>query len=297
MASLTGKSGTVSGARRWRLALGVCAALCAGMVALTALAPPAEALRVSMKRIVFEGPVRSDVITIINNSAEEQTYRLGWKRYKMTEDRALVSLEDDEDAEGVEWAEEMVRFAPRRVTVPAGASQQIRLLLRRPRDLPTGEYRAHLWIVTEEKPREFVPDDSETQTTHSVRLSMLPAVSMPVFVRNGNLTAAARISDLAVRHISGTEGRVNMMLHRDGDRSLYGDVRVVCTGSGSEYVAHETRGLAVYTEVNRRAVNVTYRFPAEQAANCRTVRVEYKADNDDRQYGGQVMAQATASIN
>ena len=52
----------------------------------------------------------------------------------------------------------MIRYAPRRVTVPPGGSQQIRILLRRPRDLEPGEYRSHLWIVTEQAAKEFVPE-------------------------------------------------------------------------------------------------------------------------------------------
>ena len=108
----------------------------------------AGAVRVSLKRIIFEGPVRSEILTLINNTGETQTYRLGWKKYKMDERNSLRALADDKDDGSILWADKMLRFAPRRVTIPAGGSQQIRLLLRRPSDIQEAEYRSHLWIVT-----------------------------------------------------------------------------------------------------------------------------------------------------
>lgn len=90
------------------------------------IASEAQALRVSMKRIVFEGPKRSDIISIINNTSQEQTYRMGLKHYRMDAERSLVKLEGPDDPAGadIKWADEMIRYAPRRVTVPPGGSDR-----------------------------------------------------------------------------------------------------------------------------------------------------------------------------
>jgi len=252
----------------------------------------AQALRLSMKRIVFEGPKRSDIITIMNNTAKEQTYRLGWRHYRMDENRSLVHIPDGQDTSGIKWADEMIKYAPRRVTIPPGGSQQIRLLLRRPRDLAPGEYRAHLWIVTETETADFAAEKAQ-KGQQSFRLTMQPALTLPVFVRHGDLTAKASITDAKLTKTQ-TGGNISFILNREGDRSLYGDLRIVCTASGKEFEASYTRGTAVYTEVKRRILDYDFNFPPEQAANCSRVRVEYIADKDDTLYGGQVMAQATA---
>lgn len=256
----------------------------------------AQALRISMKRIIFEGPKRSDIITIMNNTAREQTYRLGWRHYRMDEERSLVRVDENDPAmEDFNWADDMIRYAPRRVTVPPGGSQQIRILLRRPRDLAEGEYRSHLWIVTEAPTEEFAPGDAETAGQQSFQLSMMPALTLPIFVRHGDLTASARITDMTLAQTD-EGGSVSFNLHREGNRSLYGDLKVICTGGSQEYVANHTRGIAVYTEVNRRFFEFDFTYPPEHAADCRKVRVEYVADSDDNQYSGQVMAQASASM-
>lgn len=252
----------------------------------------AQALRISMKRVVFEGPKRSDIITIMNNTANEQTYRLGWRHYRMDEEKSLVQVKDaDMNSVPIKWADDMIRFAPRRVTVPPGGSQQIRLLLRRPRDLAAGEYRSHLWVITETEAEKFEADQSQKSGKQSFRLTMQPALTLPIFVRSGDLKATASITDA---HLTKTSdgGAVKFVLHRDGDRSLYGDLKVTCTGGKQEYVAHQIRGIAVYPEVNKRILDYEFTYTPEHAADCTQARIEYVADSDDLQYSGKVMAQA-----
>ncbi len=256
----------------------------------------AQALRVSMKRIIFEGPHRSDIITLMNNSADAKTYRLGWRRYRMDESRSLVNIEGDEAAAAeIKWAEDMIRYAPRRVTIPPGGSQQIRILLRRPRDLEAGEYRAHLWIITETEAEAFSPEDVQRPSGQSFRLTMQPALTMPIFVRHGQLEASARISDAS---LSRTENGAQMSftLHRGGNRSLYGDLVLTCIGGGGDYIARQVRGIAVYPEVDKRFMTQAFTFPPEQASACSRVRVEYIADGNDSQYGGQLLASGEASL-
>lgn len=255
----------------------------------------AQALRISMKRIIFEGPKRSDIITIMNNTAQEQTYRLGWRRYRMDEKRSLVVIpEGDPAAEGIQWADKMIRFAPRRVTVPPGGSQQVRLLLRRPRDLEQGEYRSHLWIITEIETAEFSEQEKAKPGQQAFRLTMQPALTLPVFVRHGDLKASAKMTDAKLTRTElGAE--VSFVLHREGDRSLYGDLRFTCVAGGQEYDVHRIRGIAVYTEVNKRFFDMDVKFPPERANDCSRIRVEYIADKSDILYAGEVMAQAVAS--
>lgn len=261
------------------------------------VASEAQALRISMKRVIFEGPKRSDIISIINNTSQEQTYRLGLKHYRMDERRSLVKLEgrDDPQASGIKWADDMIRYAPRRVTVPPGGSQQIRLLLRRPRDLADGEYRSHLWIITETEAESFEADKPAAAGAQSFRLSMTPAITLPVLVRSGQMTIKSSITNAQLTDVGGGKHKVSFTVNREGNRSLYGDLRIVCAGGG-DYVASNKRGIAVYTELAKRDFSYEYEVPADKAAACRSVRIEYIADKDDAQYRGEVMAQAAASM-
>lgn len=281
----------------WRGARLLTGALCFALVSgVLATGHEAQALRVSMKRIVFEGPKRSDIITIMNNTAEEQTYRLGWRHYRMDETKSLVRIDDgalDSAAGNIKWADDMIRFAPRRVTVPPGGSQQVRVLLRRPRDLAPGEYRSHLWIVTEASAKAFVPDEEKApEGQQSFRLSMLPALTLPVFVRHGDLQASASITEAKLSKTA-KGASVSFILNREGNRSLYGDMNIICTGSGEEYVAAQTRGIAVYTDVSRRILDFNFTYPPEKAAACAKLRIEYSAEKDDPLFQGGIIAQTS----
>jgi len=252
----------------------------------------AGAVRVSMKRIIFEGPVRSEILTIINNTSETQTYRLGWKKYKMSEDSSLKALPEGADDGSVLWADDMLRFAPRRVTIPAGDSQQVRLLLRRPSDIQEAEYRSHLWIITETKPDKF---DIQTQRGEQmIRLAVQPAISLPVFVRHGDLNSSASITDAKLSKIA--KGlKLSFTLNREGGSSVYGDFDFVCKDGASDVVLSQVRGISVYTEINKRYLD--FDIPLSEGQSCQNVGIEYRSDPSDRQHKGAPLATASVALN
>lgn len=262
--------------------------------ALVSSTTPAHAVRVSLKRIVFDSSKRSEILTIINNTSESQTYRLGWRKYRMDEGKTIRALGKDEVANDILWADEMIRFAPRRITVPAGASQQIRLLLRRPKDLQQAEYRAHLWIVSEVKPDAFTADES--QKKQSIRLAVQPSISLPIFVRNGDLNVEASITDAKIaRNDKGLN--VSFKLNRSGDRSIYGDFDFVCTDGGQENVIQQIRGIAVYREVTHR--NLSFNLAktlSGQPVTCSNLNIVYRADPNDPDFRGKLLAQSAAAL-
>ena len=270
----------------------MCAVVCIGFLA-TLLPEPAYAVRVSLKRVVFDKNTRSEILTIINNTGEQQTYRLGWRKYRMDNGKSLRAVRDDEDASDILWADKMIRFAPRRVTIPPGGSQQIRLLFRRPADLKEAEYRAHLWIVSEAKPEAFSTSDGDSE--QSVKLAVQPAISLPIFVRNGELTAKASISNPKLVQKSGMLN-ASFTLNRTGTRSVYGDFDFVCADQGNDVVLHQVRGIAVYMETQSRNLDYDIPLSPQTATSCNSVNIIYRADPKDSDFKGKVLAQATASL-
>ena len=257
-------------------------------------AQDAHAIRVSLRRVVFEGPKKSEVLTIINTTATEQTYRLGWRKYKMHEDKSLRAVEEGQDDGAVPWADKLVRFAPQRIKVPAGGSQQIRILLRRPKNIEDGEYRSHLWIVTESKPDQFkLTQQADGQ--QAVKLAIQPAISLPIFVRIGKLSAETSISNAKMNKTN--EGlNVKLSLNRDGDKSIYGDFDFVCTDGGKNIVMKQVRGIAVYTEIPRRNLSFDIPYSETKLKSCSAMDVVFRADVDDPVHKGAVLAQTSVRL-
>jgi hypothetical protein len=258
--------------------------------AMTAFAPDANALRVTMKRVLFEGSKRADIIVLINNTNEEAVYRLGWRRMRMTETQSIVAVEEGEATPDIKPADDFVKYAPRRVVLPPGGSQQVRLMLRKPQDLPDGEYRSHFWIEPEASAVKFEPKGDNVDATKgpAVQIKMLTGVTMPVIVRTGNLTVTGGIVDGFVTR-GAEKSKAQFTLTREGTRSLYGDLEFTCGAT----VVHKVNGLAVYTEVGKRILDFDINgLPAD----CGTVKVVYKAAEDDAQYRGGVIAEASLPV-
>lgn len=281
-----------------RLAVTGLSAFVAGLLALVVLAPDAQALKVTMKRIVFEGPNRTANLTIINNSAEEQAYRLGWRQMRMTENEALTEVADAADAAGLKPVDDLVRYAPRRIVIAPGGTQQVRLLLRKPADLAEGEYRSHFWIQPEAESVKFEPPTAEEQeaakTKPVIQIKMLTGITLPVIVRHGQMSVKATIGDARVtRDADGKNMNVSFIAGREGNRSVYGDLKFTCNG---DVLAKLVRGVAIYTEVNKRFMNYSVPYPEAGAAACSQLKIEYIADEEDLDLKGQILAAAEVPV-
>ncbi|WP_435641143.1 fimbrial biogenesis chaperone [Micavibrio aeruginosavorus] len=281
---------TKASSRHSPLVRGLC--VTAAALVLTLAANDAQAIRLTMKRVMFEGSQRTADLTIINNTAEEQVYRLGFKTMRMTQGDGLETLEDGVQDPALKSADSMVRFSPRRVTIPAGGSQQVRLMLNKPKDVADGEYRSHFWIRPEAESAKFDPAPQDNAASGpSVQIKMLAGVTLPVFVRVGPMNVTATIANAKAER-KGERIAVSMDINREGNRSLYGDVEFTCNGK----VLHQVRGIAVYTEIAKRTVRLNVPVPKDGFGGCSAMDVIYRAETADAQYKGGVIAQTQVAI-
>lgn len=267
--------------------------LCVMVLGLTvATITPAHALKLTLKRAVFEGNRRAEVITIINNGSEEETYRLGWRALRMTEEAALVPLAADETTAGLMPADQLVRFAPRRIVVPPGGAQQVRLMLTKPADLAPGEYRSHLWLQPEAESVKF-PAPTKGEGQPAVQLKMLTGMTIPVIVRHGETTVKATMSaGRAQAHADKKGAHISFTIGRQGNRSLYGDIKFLC----GDVLAREIKGIALYTEITQRHLAFDIKYPDGNASACPVIHVQYIADAEDQSLKGALLAATEIAV-
>lgn len=247
----------------------------------------AEGLVVAPTRVVFEGRVRSAELTLLNPGAETTTYRLSLMRMRMTDSGAIQEISGP-PLPGEQFAEELIRFSPRQVTLEPGTAQTVRLQVRKPAELASGEYRSHLVFRAlpppGAPPAELSGSKTEPQA-FSVRLSVLYGVSIPVIVRHGEVAAAVRLSSI---ELDRTSGRVRFKLSRSGNASVYGDVRAeVVSEAGQRTEVGRMKGLAVYSPNAQRVVELALSGPVETVPNRATLRVTYARPEQD---GGATLA-------
>jgi hypothetical protein len=262
----------------------VAAALAAA--SLMALASPAEAgigdLLVAPTRIVLDGRKGAEII--LNNIGDEPaTYRISVVFRRMTEEGGLLDVEEPNSSDKL--AEDMIVYAPRRVTLPPHQPQAIRITARPPQGLPDGEYRVHM-LFRAIPPAVPVVAAATQEPVKGIKFQLTPiyGVTIPVIVRLGNLQATAGIANV---HLEKKDGKpaVALDLSRSGSRSTYGEVRVLKAGVKNPIAIQ--KNVAVYTEIGRRHVDVAVdeAFKGEVGG---PVTVQYVETFDD---GSHVIAE------
>src|SRR3954467_6081390 len=168
------------------------AAVLAG--AALALAPtPASAgvgdLLVAPTRVVLDGRKGAEVI--LNNIGDEPaTYRISVEFRRMTEDGDLGDVTTPTAAD--KKAEDMIMYAPRKVTLAPHEPQAIRIAARAPQGLPDGEYRVHMLFRAIPPATPVVQPTGDQAKGVQFQLTPIYGVTIPVIVRLGNLEASAR---------------------------------------------------------------------------------------------------------
>lgn len=244
-------------------------------VSAIAMAAPAPAnaqgdLLVAPTRVILDGSRGTEVI-LSNIGSEEATYRIGLELRRMLDNGRLVPVERTDANDDEEAALGMIRYAPRRITLPPGQPQAVRLAARPGADLPDGEYRVHMSFKAIPRPRELTASDQPAEGV-SIQLIPIYGVTIPIIVRQGRVEAQVAITQ--PRIIQGEEGpELALTISRAGESSTYGVLTV--TKQGVDEPILLLRGLAVYPELDER--NVRVRLTSEQAANFNgQLRIEYR---------------------
>jgi len=267
-----------------RLALGL------GTIVAAAVATPASAqgdLLVAPTRVVLNGGGNAEVV-LSNIGSQPATYRIGVELRRMEADGNFADVTEAEANATEKAALEMLRYAPRRITLLPGQPQSIRLSARPAPELPDGEYRVHMSFRA--VPPALSPEAAQEQAAAgqlSIRLTPVYGITIPVFIRKGRLDAGATIANpRLVRTATNTVLELDM--RRTGQRSVFGEI---LGKRGSEQV-FQIKGIAIYPEVEGRTVKIP--LSADQLGKLKgPVRIEYREMPEN---GGQLIAEVTNAI-
>ena len=259
-------------------------------------------------RVVFDRGATTAQVDLINNGTEAATYRLRLVNRRMGETGEFSAA--DSALPGELFAEPMLRFSPRQVTVPAGGAQTVRIMLRKGAEVAAGEYRSHLQFdrVASDRvaPDRVAPDRGAPETVApapardtaaapkeiGIALTALVGASMPIIVRQGATSAQVTLSDLRL-----ADGALSMLFERSGNASVYGDLAVTFTPRGAAAAAAvqvaSMGGVAVYAPNSRRRASLPVKLPAGVTLAGGRLLATYRERADQ---GGAVLASAAIDL-
>ena len=210
-------------------------------------------LMVFPTRVVMNDKQRTAQIDVINTSPMKASYKISLGRKRMTETGTIEDISAPEPTE--KFADDLVKYSPRQVTLLPGGGQTIRMIFKLPENLADGEYRSHLvFTKIASGISDLAEKESPNPTAVSMKVTVNVGISIPVIARHGNLEAQAAIDPASVK-ITAVEPKqqlVDFTLNRTGTRSVYGDVAVF---RGEDKVAVGS-GFAVYTPNSQRKIGV-----------------------------------------
>jgi hypothetical protein len=248
-------------------------------------------------RIVFDKATRSAQVELINNGTEPATYRLRLVNRRMGESGEFTAV--DSPQPGELFAEPMLRFSPRQVTVPPGGAQTVRLMLKKEGELPAGEYRSHLQFdrvadaaadtaaASASAPAAAMKEAAPKEI--GIVVTALVGASMPIIVRHGATSATVALSQLRMEGSA-----LSLLFERSGNASVYGDLAVTFTPRGGAAVpVGGMGGVAVYAPNPRRRALLPLKLPAGAALKDGRLAVVYRERPDQ---GGAVLARAELDL-
>lgn len=248
-------------------------------------------------RVELEKNERAAQVELVNRGSKPETYRISIVNRRMTETGEIVDAK--EALPGEQFADQMLRYSPRQVTLQPGVGQTVRISVRKPANLAAGEYRSHLQFdrvpdAAGQSNLEAVAKPEEGQI--AIVLQALVGASIPVIVRQGDTAATAKLDGLMIEPAN---DKVNtpvlvFAIHRDGNRSVYGDLVVEFSASGAKPVElARVAGVAVYVPNPQRLARMPLKLPEGLALKNGTLTLRFTTRPDA---GSKLLAQAALTL-
>jgi hypothetical protein len=265
----------------------------AALLAALSLAAPARAeLLVAPTRVVLTPAARSAELVLVNKGSEPAAFRLALENRRMRADGGLEAATDIRADE--RFANDKVRFSPRQIVLEPGARQVVRIVADAGADLPPGEYRSHLRLMSAPvSSTQSVSGTPGAGNSLSIELIAIRSLTVPVILRTGTLDAKVTIDSAALAPDPG--GQLVVKLTRQGTRSTYGDISL--TAEGDKQPTWLVRGVAIYMPNTGR--DVILPLPPEIRARLagKQVRIAYvSTDSAEPALAGTLLASLTAAL-
>ena len=187
----------------------------------------------------------------------------------------------------------MISYSSRQITLAPGEQQTVRLMLRKPADLPAGEYRSHLAFTA--APRQIEAPSAKGNggaKNVGVQIAFVYGVSIPVIVRQGQLNASATLAMKTKPSSTGYD--IAATIGRSGTESLYGDlIAIYLPPSRKPVQLQEVDGVSVLLPNSQRSTTIGVTLTPEQRRAGGQLHLIYRAPPEA---GGGTLAETKQPI-
>jgi len=213
-------------------------------------------------KIVINERQRSFELTLKNNGTARGLYRLELVDFVKDKNGAMKELPKGEQSSNS--AQKMIRISPRRSVIDNGSVQNIRLVVRKPKDLSDGEYRSHLKVTLAENNVDSYgrpPSKKNNGSAFGVLVKPRINVVLPILLLEGETFFEVKLDNPKLV-FEDQHAYLNLTLLRSGNKTAVGNLKVMhVSPSGSETILKFHTGLAVYHPYPSNNVKIDLKVP------------------------------------
>jgi len=185
----------------------------------------AKSLMITPIRAIFTDRQRTVDLHVSNPGEEPITYAVSLVTMRTDKDGQFkeVLTETDEDR----LVKSMVRFAPRRATIEPGKRQILKLMVRKPQDLPPGEYQTRLKLSPQPSNQQDQKHQTDSASSKKVSfdIEILVNSTFPIIIQNGDIAPEVTPLACSLQKSNGPNGlAAEVKLGRNGKGSAFGNV-------------------------------------------------------------------------
>jgi fimbrial chaperone protein len=247
------------------------------VVSLVAFASVANAsLQVFPTRVVLSEKKTISHLSLRHTGTTPGRYNISAVFYRMTPQGNLELAENPTEDE--RSATKLIRFSPKKTTIGPNQEQVVRVIYAGPKNLPDGEYRAHI---------HFEPlDASEPQQAAagkpgqiSMAMTARIAVAVPLIFRKGNPEFKASLANLGLLRMPDQTPAFRADLSSEGKAFAFGDFFAFFTPNGGQMKQiGMVRAVASYNK--QREVQYPLTIPEGMQIANGTFRLEFRHAED-----------------
>ena len=259
---------------------------------ITSVAIAQGDLLINPIRVVFEGQKQNADLNLTNIGKDTAVYMISFLSYKMLQDGSFIQLEKPDTTIS---ADRYLRLFPRKVILPPNESQTIRLQLRKPSSLKLGEYRSHIYFRAEKEKTPLGMKDLQIDSTKmAVSITPIFGISIPVIVRNGNLTNQLSLTDVTLQNVNDSISKLNITINRGGNKSAYGNLRVEYHPiKGQKTDIGFANGIGIYPEIPKRDFSLFIKTTKTMNVDGGKLIIRFLAPNED---GGMELTRSELNL-
>ncbi len=192
-----------------------------------------KTLMINPVRVVFEGRTRTATVHVSNTNSEPIKYRISLVTLRKNAEGKLAFVENETEED--KFVQSMIRFSPRQATIEPGTRQVVKLMVRKPADLPEGEYQTRIRFMPLADQVSSSTSKNNVPAKSQINIDLLVGVTIPVVIQHGKVKAAVSPAKIVLqKHPQIPSGLAAIItLSRSGSYSAFGDV-VVSHIAGSD---------------------------------------------------------------